>query len=90
VRQLTDRVRGEQYASKQLEVLGQGLQTVRQLTCNDAKAVVQLFKYVQDQKEAINLMVPKIVDRQNMSSVISVLQYESDREELKRKYNVAI
>lgn len=88
VRQLMDRVRVEQFASKQLEVLGASLNMIGQLSANDARAIVQLFKYAQDQKAAINNLYPKIFDKQNMMTVVSVMQYESDREELKRKYNV--
>lgn len=88
VRQLIDRVRAEQYASKQLEVLGASLNMIGQLSANDAKVIVQLFKYAQDQKAAINNLFPKIFDKQNMMTVISVMQYETDREEIKRKYNV--
>ena len=81
-------MRAEQYASKQLEVLGASMNMIGQMNSNDAKAIVQLFKYAQDQKAAINYLYPKIVDKQNMVVVISVMQYETDREELKRKYNV--
>jgi hypothetical protein len=88
VRQLVDRVRAEQFASKQLEVLSASLNMIGQLSANDARTIVQLFKYAQDQKAAINNLFPKVFDKQNMMTVISVMQYESDREELKRKYNV--
>lgn len=63
------------------------LQSIPQLTCSDARTIVQSFKYTHDQKEAIALMYPKLVDRQNLGLVISVLAYETDREELMGKYN---
>lgn len=79
----------EQFGSRQLEVLAWGLQSIPQLTCSDARAIVQSFKYTHDQKEAIELVYPKLVDRRNISLVISVLAYETDREELMAKYNAA-
>lgn len=54
-------------------------------TTDQVKEVVGLFQFGADKVEAASMMYPRVIDKKNFFKVYSALEFEGDREELRKK-----
>lgn|GEM_PF-2560880 len=82
-RALVMAIKGESFQDNKLNVLRSGM-TGMCLTSSQARAVVQLFNFAKDRGKALELMVPRITDRQMTHQLYGVLKFSSSKKKLRK------
>jgi len=89
VRALVHALKRATFSDRQVECLGDFLACGPMITSGQAGRIARAFTFSGPRLEAAKLMLPSVIDRGCLCALILALDYESDRDELRRFAGIA-
>lgn len=87
--QLYDAVKRESFKDNQFQVLRNGVYN-RSFTVNQSLRMMSIYSFDDDKLRVLEIMAPKIIDRENQDQLLSAFSYISSRENAQSIMNMAV
>jgi len=85
---LAQRIEAEPFSAKKIELLQREAPALASCTTAEVQTIVRLFQFSAEQTQALRMLFPKVVDKQNYSQAIDILGFQTDKDKLKQELNL--